>query len=190
MSRIGKQPVPLADNVEFNIGADNVVTVKGEKGSGSLRIHPDISVKTEDGEVAKKITEVEAYNGVVDKACHASKGITERTEVMFGPPGYWYISLIYGIYDMLNIVTGPGKHPSAVLIRGVEEMDGPGILTRDLEIRREDFKNKKITPKNGLWIEDRGVEVERSNIYTGKRVGVDYAEEWAHKRWRFKINGV
>lgn len=51
MSRIGKQPVPIADNVEFSIGADNVVTVKGEKGSGSLRIHPDISVKTEDGEV-------------------------------------------------------------------------------------------------------------------------------------------
>ena len=144
--------------------------------------------RTNGGEVAKKITEVEAYDGVTDKACHANKGLTERTEVMFGPPGYWYIYLIYGMYDMLNIVTGPGKHPSAVLIRGVEGMDGPGILTRDLEINREDFKNKKIAPKTGLWIEDRGVEIDESDISTGKRIGVDYAQEWADKKWRFYLN--
>ena len=144
--------------------------------------------RTKDGKLAKKITEVEAYDGVADKACHANKGLTERTEVMFGPPGYWYMYLIYGMYDMLNIVTGPGDHPSAILIRGLEGMDGPGILTRDLEIKREDFKNKKIIPKTGLWIEDRGFKVEESDISTAKRVGIDYAQEWAHKKWRFKIN--
>ncbi len=143
--------------------------------------------RTDKGEVAKKITEVEAYDGASDKACHAGREPTERTKVMFGPPGYWYIYLIYGMYDMLNVVTGPGNHPSAVLIRGVEGMEGPGILTRDLNIRRREFKNKKITPKTGLWIEDRGVKVEEGDISTHKRIGVDYAREWADKEWRFKI---
>ncbi len=139
------------------------------------------------GPIPKKIVEVEAYDGIADKACHVNKGLTERTKAMFGPPGYWYIYLIYGMYDMLNVVTGPGKNPSAVLIRGVEGMEGPGILTRDMGIKREDFKNKKIIPKTGLWIEDRGFKVEKSDISTAKRVGIDYAQEWAHKKWRFKI---
>lgn len=156
----------------------------------AVSVAPDLLgkylVKDFDGEKeAKKITEVEAYDGVTDKACHASKGVTKRTKVMFGPPGYWYIYLIYGLYDMLNVVTGPGKKPSAVLIRGVEGMDGPGILTRDLKIKKEYFENKKITSETGLWIEDRGVKVKEGDIKTTERIGVDYAGEWAKKRMAF-----
>lgn len=159
----------------------------------ALEVAPELLGKylvnrTKNGKMVKKITEVEAYDGIADKACHANKGLTERTEVMFGPPGFWYLYLIYGMYDMLNVVTGPGNHPSAILIRGVEGIDGPGKLTRDLNIKREKFKNKKIVPETGLWIEDRGVEVKKEDISTGKRIGIDYAEEWAKKEWRFKLN--
>ncbi len=143
--------------------------------------------KSGGAEAVKKITEVEAYDGIEDKACHASSGRTKRNKIMFGAPGFWYMYLIYGVYDMLNVVTGPDKYPSAILIRGVEGMNGPGILTRDLDIKRRDFKNKKISPETGLWIEDRGFVIEESDISTKKRVGVDYAEEWADKKWRFKI---
>ncbi len=147
-------------------------------------------VKGPGGTVAKKITETEAYDGVADKACHANKGLTERTEVMFGPPGFWYIYLIYGMYDMLNAVTGPDDHPSAILIRGVEGIDGPGKLTRDLKIKRSLYKNKRISPKTGLWMEDRGIKVKSSEISTHKRIGIDYAEKWANKKWRFKLTKI
>src|SRR6185436_20546414 len=86
--------------------------------------------------VAYKITEVEAYIGPHDLASHASKGRTKRTEVMFGHPGHWYVYLIYGMYEMLNIVTDKFNYPSAVLIRGVEGVSGPGRLTKTLKITR------------------------------------------------------
>ena len=75
---------------------------------------------------ASKITELEAYRGRADHACHASKGLTPRTEVMFGPGGFVYVYLIYGMYWMLNFVTGEQDIPQAVLIRGVESVSGPG----------------------------------------------------------------
>jgi DNA-3-methyladenine glycosylase len=75
--------------------------------------------KTEEGEIAGMITDVEAYVGPKDKASHASRGRTKRTNVMFGPPGYWYIYLIYGMYHCLNIVTEPEAYPAAILIRSI-----------------------------------------------------------------------
>ena len=80
------------------------------------------------------ITETEAYDGIEDKACHASKGRTKRTEVMFGPSGHLYVYLVYGMHWMMNIVTGPTDYPAAVLIRGVEGTIGPGRVTKKLKI--------------------------------------------------------
>lgn len=132
------------------------------------------------------IKETEAYLGQKDKACHASAGKTERTKVMFGPPGRWYVYLIYGMYDMLNIVTEKQGNGCAVLIRAVENYDGPGKLTRELNIDK-DFNNQPATKSTGLWIEDRGEKVKESEIESTPRIGVDYAEEWADKHLRFKL---
>jgi DNA-3-methyladenine glycosylase len=92
------------------------------------------------GTVAGRIIEVEAYVGSQDKACHASKGRTARTEVLFGPPGISYVYLIYGMYHMLNVVTERVEFPAAVLIRAIEVdgklIDGPGKLCRELGIDR------------------------------------------------------
>lgn len=136
--------------------------------------------------IAQCITEVEAYNGACDKACHAHKGRTKRTEVMFGPPGHWYVYLCYGVHEMLNIVTGPGETPSAVLIRGLAEVNGPGRLTKELGITRE-FNTLAARKQTGLWIEDRGVVVPRRRIERTPRIGINYAEEYTEKPWRFLL---
>jgi len=132
------------------------------------------------------ITETEAYDGPNDLASHASKGKTKRTEVMFGPAGYWYVYLIYGVYEMLNVVTGPEGYPSAVLIRGVKGVDGPGKLTRQLGITRV-FNKKTATKTSGLWIEDRGIVIPKTSIIQTSRIGVAYAGEWVKKPWRFVL---
>jgi len=145
-------------------------------------------VKIKNKEKAYMITEVEAYDGTEDKACHVYKGKTERNKVMFDSPGHWYVYFIYGMYWMLNIVTGPGEYPSAVLIRKVENLNGPGKLTRDLKIDGR-VNSKPADKKTGLWIEDRGEIKQIVNgewqIIQAPRVGVQYAEEWANKPYRF-----
>lgn len=137
-----------------------------------------------------RITETEAYHGPEDKACHASKGRTGRTEVMFGPAGRWYVYLCYGVHEMLNLVTGPEDWPAAVLIRGIEGASGPGRVTRALGIGRA-FNGARAERKRGggaaLWIEEPDIVVPESEIVDGPRVGVDYAgPEWAGKPWRFR----
>src|SRR6058998_3440252 len=74
--------------------------------------------------LAGRIVEVEAYDGPRDLACHASKGRTERTDVMFGEAGHAYIYLIYGMHSCLNVVTGPVDYPAAVLVRALEPLEG------------------------------------------------------------------
>lgn len=135
------------------------------------------------------ITEVEAYEGEEDKACHGRFGITKRNEVMFGPSGYWYVYFIYGMYWMLNIVTGDKGHPSAVLIRGAGEWDGPGKLTRDLCIDGT-LTGKQCDHSIGLWIEDHKIVIPKKLIKQTPRIGVSYAGEWAEKKWRFVIPSV
>jgi len=151
-------------------------------------------VREIDGRIlAGKILEVEAYVGPQDKACHASKGRTQRTEVLFGPPGVAYVYLIYGIYHCLNVVTEREEFPSAVLIRAIEIdgelIDGPGRLCRALEIDRR-LNRVDLTTGESLWFEDRGVLVQRGDVGTHPRVGVDYAGEWAKKPWRFRLRRV
>ncbi|HPT20987.1 MAG TPA: DNA-3-methyladenine glycosylase [Bacteroidales bacterium] len=128
------------------------------------------------------ITETEAYRGAEDKACHASKGRTERTDVMFLQGGMVYVYLVYGIYWMLNIVTGEEDNPQAVLIRGVEGFKGPGKLTRAMGIDKS-FYGEDITRSERIWIEDSMISPV---IKTGQRIGIDYAGEyWKTKPWRY-----
>lgn len=136
--------------------------------------------------VSAMIIEVEAYDGPYDKASHASRGRTARTSVMFGPPGYWYVYLVYGMHYCLNIVTGPKDYPAAVLIRGVENISGPGRVCRYFGIDRR-FSGKKANRAAAPWIEDRGVRIPKSAIGRGKRIGVEYAGRWKDKPWRFYI---
>jgi DNA-3-methyladenine glycosylase len=142
------------------------------------------------GTIAGKIIEVEAYVGCEDKACHASKGRTPRTDVMFGPAGFSYVYLIYGMYHCLNVVTEREEFPAAVLIRAVEIdgelVDGPGRLCRALEIDRS-LNRLDLTVGKSLWFEDRGSVVPRGGVGRFPRIGVGYAREWADKLWRFRL---
>jgi DNA-3-methyladenine glycosylase len=151
-------------------------------------------VRSIDGrELAGKIIEVEAYVGPQDQACHASKGRTARTDVLFGPPGISYVYLIYGMYHCLNVVTERVEFPAAVLIRAIEIdgelIDGPGRLCRTMQIDRS-LNRFDMTNGEFLWFEDRAVVVQKTDIGTFARIGVDYAGKWAEKPWRFRLKGT
>ena len=135
-------------------------------------------------EVAYMITEVEGYDGHKDKASHAHRGQTPRNKVMFGKAGVWYVYFVYGMYDMLSVVTGPHGYPAAVLIRGLEGIYGPGRLTKKLGITRR-LNGKHTTQASGLWIEDRGVQVRPKDVKKSPRIGVNYAGSvWSKKPYR------
>lgn len=139
----------------------------------------------EDGRIEKyRIIETEAYRGTEDVACHASKGRTPRTEVMFREGGTVYVYLIYGQYWLLNLVTGFEGDASAVLIRGIEGFPGPGRVGRKLQLNKS-FYGESLISSSRIWIEDAEPV---SEIRAAKRMGIDYAgEEWANKLWRFYI---
>ncbi|MDD5527652.1 MAG: DNA-3-methyladenine glycosylase [Patescibacteria group bacterium] len=159
-------------------------------------------------QIALMITEVEAYDGPRDKASHASRGETRRNAIMFGAGGYFYVYLCYGMYEMLNIVTGAKDYPAAILlrsaiinfplIRGVDcrrgrtgcvtdnmVLDGPGKLTRFLKIDHS-FNKKPADKSTSLWFEDRGVKIPDKMIRRAPRIGVAYAGPiWSKKKYRF-----
>lgn len=141
-------------------------------------------VQTSAGAQRSRITEVEAYDGTEDKACHASRGRTPRTEVMFGDPGVLYIYLVYGMYTMLNVVTGERDYPAAVLVRGTEAISGPGRLTRDFQIERS-LNALPAAPESGVWFEQSGTSVCSDEIQKTPRIGVAYAGGWADAKYRF-----
>lgn len=119
-----------------------------------------------------KITEVEAYCGEDDTACHSARGKTERTKVMWEQGGVIYVYLCYGMHNMFNIVCA-GNKPEAVLIRGVEGAKGPGRVTKFLEISR--LQNGiDLKTSNEMWLEDAPLV---ASFRTGPRVGIDYAAE-------------
>ncbi len=138
--------------------------------------------KDSDGVRRYRITEVEAYRGEEDKACHASRGKTSRNAVMYGPGGYLYIYFIYGMHWMMNIVTGKKEDPQAALIRGIEGIPGPGRITRHLGIDGS-FNKESLMTSDRIWIEN----VSREIPYTATpRIGIGYAgEPWKSKPWRF-----
>jgi DNA-3-methyladenine glycosylase len=142
---------------------------------------------------AGRIVETEAYVGEHDLACHASRGKTARTRILWGPPGRAYVYFIYGMHWCFNAVTGREGRPAAVLVRGLEpeegfegpvRLDGPARLCRALGITGAENGADLVTSR--LRILDApaiaGREVER-----GPRIGVDYAKEWAEQPLRFWV---
>ena len=133
-----------------------------------------------------RIFEAEAYLGPQDLACHGRMGPTRRNRTMFGPAGYWYVYLCYGMHWMLNVVTGREGLPAAVLLRGVGETEGPGRLTKMLGVTKQ-YDGKRLEPISGLWIE-RGDGVPQRQIQRTPRIGVSYAKHWADKPLRYLVN--
>jgi DNA-3-methyladenine glycosylase len=128
------------------------------------------------------ITETEAYRGFEDRACHASKGRTPRSEIMFRPGGSVYVYLIYGIYWLLNFVTGGEGNPSAVLIRGLEEISGPGRVGKALQLDQS-FYGECLETSKRIWVEESGITLPYRKV---PRIGIHYAgEPWVSKPWRF-----
>lgn len=132
-------------------------------------------------ELRLRITETEGYCGEADTACHAHKGRTKRTEVMYMEAGTIYVYLCYGMHWMLNIVTGDPEDPQAVLIRACAEKNGPGKLTKALQITGN--LNRGSILGEELWVEDDGFVCQ---VATDKRVGIGYAgQEDQDRPWRF-----
>jgi DNA-3-methyladenine glycosylase len=174
-----------------------IVVAKQLLGKYLARKHPE-------GVTIGRIVETEAYVGPQDLACHAAKGRTARTEVMFGPAGHAYVYFIYGFYNMLNLVTEAKDYPAAVLIRAVEPMDGinlmkerrhsnvlrqlasgPGKLCQAFGIDRS--LNGADLCGSVLFVEDRGEPAPK--LQATSRIGVDYAGKWKNKPFRFLIRG-
>jgi len=162
-----------------------------------IRKHPD-------ADTIGRIVETEAYVGPHDLACHAAKGRTARTEVMFGRAGHAYVYFIYGFYNMLNLVTEAKDYPAAVLIRAVEPVDGvelmkhrrktsalrnlasgPGKLCQAFAVDRS--LNGADLSGRVLYVEDRGEALPK--FRATPRIGVDYAGKWKSKPYRFLIRG-
>lgn len=134
-----------------------------------------------------KITETEAYVGPHDLACHSSKGKTLRNSPMFEEAGTIYIYFTYGMHWMLNIVTEEKDYPAAVLIRGIEGVNGPGRLTKKLKIDRS-FNGKIANQKTGLWFEESKEKISTKHIKKTPRIGVSYAGPiWSNKKYRFTL---
>ncbi len=140
-----------------------------------------------------RIVEVEAYVGPDYLACHSSRGRTERTRVMFGPPGHAYIYLVYGMHHCLNVVTEADGHASAVLLRAVEPVsnvegptNGPGRLCKTMRIDRR-MNGHDLTSDDFHIAAPEGAE--SFSIARRPRVGVEYAGRWARRLLRFYIRG-
>jgi DNA-3-methyladenine glycosylase len=133
------------------------------------------------------INEVEAYTAN-DPACHAFRGLTKRTEVMFGPPGRAYVYFIYGMYFCLNVVTEPNGIAGAILIRGLEglaangsKLNGPGKICKHWQIDRAHNAVNLMDPYSEIWITQRPGKL-KSKILTSQRIGISQAQD---KLWRF-----
>ncbi|RZK36187.1 MAG: DNA-3-methyladenine glycosylase [Pedobacter sp.] len=162
-----------------------------------------------DGELTGgTIVETEAYNGIIDKASHAYNGrFTPRTSTMYEAGGISYVYLCYGIHHLFNVVTNVKNTPHAVLIRGIEPIEGlstmlarrnmqalapritagPGALAKALGVDKN--LNAKDLLGDEIWIEDNGIHFKAEDVIASPRVGVDYAEDHALLPWRFYIKG-
>jgi DNA-3-methyladenine glycosylase len=156
-----------------------------------LKVAPDLIGKiliiSPEGSPERRfmITEVEAYRGSSDRACHASKGRTARTEVMYHVGGKIYVYFVYGMYWMLNFVTGEIDDPQAVLIRSIEGISGPGRVTRELGIDGS-YYGEDLTCSEKIRVADSGIS---PSYTTSPRIGIAYAgEPWVSKQWRFLIS--
>jgi len=177
----------------------NVVTVAREL-LGKLLVVPSSSGRR----VSGIIVEAEAYRGPHDRAAHSYGGRrTKRTETMYGLGGTAYVFFVYGMYNQFNVVTNVKENPHAVLIRALEPVDGIELMRR----RRHGQPDHNLTNGPGklciamgidrkldaadllgnkVWLEE-GEKISRARIASGPRIGIDYAEEWVDKPWRFWI---
>lgn len=140
-----------------------------------------------------RIVETEAYLGPHDLAAHSARGLTERTKTMFGPPGYAYVYMIYGMYFCMNVVTEREGHASAVLLRALEPVEnvatrtqGPGLLCRAMGIDRH--LNGHDLLSDNFYIAE-SAKTERISVVKRPRIGVDYAGAWAKRLLRFYVRG-
>lgn len=204
MIRTSRQIAPLH---EFSRGGKKLVRSFYEQATidvakqllGKYLVH-----QRPDGAAVGRIVETEAYVGPQDLACHASKGRTARTEVMFGPAGHAYVYFIYGFHNMLNLVTEVKDYPAAVLIRAAEPVagvdlmkvrrkleklrdlaNGPGKLCQAFAIDRT--LNGADLCDGPLYVEDRNEPAPK--FQSTPRIGVDYAGKWKDKRLRFLVCG-
>ena len=171
---------------------------------GKLLVH-----RTFEGEAAGRIVEAEAYRGPLDLAAHSARGLTERTRVMFGPPGYAYVYLIYGLSWAMNIIAASEGEPHGVLIRALEPVrgmelmarrrggrpidareltNGPGKLTQALGISGDDYGRDLCGERLFLEEPERG-PIAAATIGRSARINVGYAGVWAAKPWRFYERG-
>ena len=162
--------------------------------------------KTENSKIVARIVETEAYMGPEDKASHAyGNKKTKRTETMFAEGGIAYIYLIYGMYYCFNVVTAKEDKPEAVLIRAVEPLSGLDIIkkNRDIKSKREEdltngpgklcqaldidksYNGLNLIENDKIYIEEG--EEKEVKVAKGKRINIDYAEEYKEKLWRFYL---
>lgn len=153
-----------------------------------LDVAPDLVGKVlvrrlpDGSELRERIAETEAYRGEEDKGCHAAKGRTPRTELLFGESGRIYVYLCYGMHWLMNVITGGDGQPQGVLLRAGEIHNGPAKLTKYLKVDGS-FNGEPIDGNERIWIEDDGF---RPRIRTAPRVGIDYAGDyWKSIEWRF-----
>jgi DNA-3-methyladenine glycosylase len=167
---------------------------------GKLLVVPSSSGRR----VSGIIVETEAYRGPHDRAAHSYGGRrTKRTETMYGLGGTAYVFFVYGMYNQFNVVTNVPDAPHAVLIRALEPVEGIELMRR----RRHGQPDHNLTNGPGklcialgidrkldaadllgskVWLEEAG-KISRARIASGPRIGIDYAEEWIDKPWRFWI---
>jgi DNA-3-methyladenine glycosylase len=201
MSRLSSRPAEVAGILPRTFHARSVLEVARDL-LGMVLVRTLAEPAGRDVRLAGRIVEVEAYDGPEDLACHASKGRTGRTDVMFGEAGRAYVYFIYGVHSCLNVVTGPVDYPAAVLIRAIEPVEGidrmvpgsgapsslaggPGRLTRALQIDRS--LNRTDLCRIGPLFIEAGETVRDSDVLRGPRIGVAYAGPWARKPWRLGV---
>jgi len=193
-----REPVKLQR--EFYTRA-NVLTVARDL-LGKLLVVPDDNGRR----ISGMIVEVEAYRGPEDRASHAYGGRrTKRTETMYKTGGAAYVYFVYGMYYQFNVVSNVQEIPHAILVRALEPVEG----VESMRTRRHSHPDKNLTNGPGklcialgidrqldaadllgdrVWLEEYE-RIPKSRIETGPRIGIDYAEEWVDKPWRFWIKG-
>lgn len=137
-----------------------------------------------DGVRRYRITETEVYYGTEDTACHAHRCATGRARIMFEAGGLAYVHRCH-MFNLLTVVTGPVGHPEGVLVRGVEGLDGPGRVGRELGLELSMY-GSPMSPEGYLWMEDDGC---RPGFSASERVGIGYAcEEDRARMWRYRVS--
>lgn len=156
-----------------------------------LEVAPDLVGKLlvrrlPDGSVLReRIAETEAYRGIEDKACHASRGRTPRNSILWRESGIIYVYLCYGVHNLMNVITGEKEQPQGVLFRAGVVHDGPGKLTNYLQVDRS-MTGGSLLNSQEIWIEDDGMPC---TWHTDVRVGIDYAGDvWKNMPWRWILD--